>query len=115
MKKVARRSRRLTAAAPAEPHHEDSLQKASTPQPGSVLTPSAPVAPVAAARSAPSASAIYEGYKAQRDVLTGQLQELEGTRRDITSQMEETAAGSPEHKALEDRLTDVDGRIKAVE
>ena len=29
--------------------------------------------------------------------------------------MEETAAGSPEHKALEDRLTDVDGRIKAVD
>jgi len=69
----------------------------------------------AAARSAPSASAIYEGYKAQRDVLTGQLQELEGTRRDITGQMEEAAAGSPEHKALEDRLTDVDGRIKTVD
>ena len=91
------------------------MHQASTPPQEPVLTPTAPVAPVAAARSAPSASAIYEGYKAQRDVLTGQLQELEGTRRDITSQMEETAAGSPEHKALEDRLTDVDGRIKAVD
>src|SRR5205814_8373372 len=77
--------------------------------------PVAPVAPIAAGRSAPSASAIYEGLKAQRDVLTGQLHELEGTRNGITSQMEEASAGSPEHKALEDRLTDVDGRIKAVD
>jgi len=92
------------------------LQKASTRPQGPVVAPTAAAAPVAAAaRSAPSASAIYEGYKAQRDVLTGQLQELEGTRRDITGQMEETAAGSSEHKALEDRLTDVDGRIKAVD
>jgi hypothetical protein len=73
------------------------------------------VAPVAAARATPSPSAIYQGYKAQRDVLTGQLNDLEGMRRDITGQMEETPAGSPEHKALEDRLTDVDGRIKAVD
>ncbi len=66
-------------------------------------------------RASPSASAIYEGFKAQRDVLSSQLGELEGTRRDITGQLEEVAAGSPEHKALEDRLTDVDGRIKAVD
>jgi len=66
-------------------------------------------------RATPSASAIYEGFKAQREVLSGQLGELESTRRDITGQLEEVAAGSPEHKALEDRLTDVDGRIKAVD
>ena len=66
-------------------------------------------------RATPSASAIYEGFKAQREVLSGQLEELESTRRDITGQLEEVAAGSPEHKALEDRLTDVDGRIKAVD
>jgi len=66
-------------------------------------------------RATPSPSAIYEGFKAQREVLSGQLGELESTRRDITGQLEEVAAGSPEHKALEDRLTDVDGRIKAVD
>ena len=69
----------------------------------------------AAPRATPSASAIYEGFKAQRDVLNSQLGELEGTRRDITNQMEGVAAGSPEHKALEDRLADVDTRIKAVD
>jgi hypothetical protein len=69
----------------------------------------------AAPRATPSASAIYEGFKAQRDVLNSQLGELESTRRDITNQMEGVAAGSPEHKALEDRLSDVDTRIKAVD
>ena len=80
-------------------------------------SPKQQTAPVVAAtpRASPSASAIYEGFKAQRDVLSSQLGELEGTRRDITGQLEEVAAGSPEHKALEDRLTDVDGRIKAVD
>ena len=66
-------------------------------------------------RATPSASAIYEGFKAQREVLSNQLGDLENTRRGITRQLEEVAAGSPEHKALENRLTDVDGRIKAVD
>ncbi|HEY3134050.1 MAG TPA: hypothetical protein VGJ47_05415 [Gemmatimonadaceae bacterium] len=88
------------------------MQQPQTKQP---TPPVAPVVPAAAARSTPSPSAIYEGLKAQRDVLTGQLHELDGTRNEITGQMEEAAAGSPEHKALEDRLTDVDGRIKSVD
>jgi len=91
---------------------EDYLQQPQTNQP---TPPVAPLAPITAARSAPSASAIYEGFRAQRDVLTSQLHELEATRNDITGQMEEASAGSPEHKALQDRLTDVDGRIKAVD
>ena len=97
------------------------MQKAPPPQ-GPVLAPAttatpaaAAAAPAAAARPTTSPNAIYEGYKAQHDVLTGQLRDLEGTRNDITGRMEDIAAGSPEHKALEDRLTDVDGRIKAVD
>jgi hypothetical protein len=73
------------------------------------------VAAAPAARSTSSPSAIYEGFKAQRDVLNDQLHDLERTRSEITARMEETSAGSPEHKALEDRLTDVDSRIKAVD
>jgi hypothetical protein len=73
------------------------------------------VAPVAgAARSAPSASAIYEGFRAQRRELTNQLQELEGTRRDITSQLEDVPVGA-ERQSLESRLSDVDSRIKGVD
>ena len=51
------------------------------------VAPNAPV--IAGARSAPSASAIYEGFRAQRRELTDQLRDLEGTRREITSQLEE--------------------------
>jgi hypothetical protein len=74
------------------------------------------LAPIAGtARSAPSASAIYEGFRAQRRELNNQLNELESTRREITSQLEDVAAGSPERKPLETRLTDVDARIANVD
>ena len=70
---------------------------------------------VAGARSAPSASAIYEGFKAQRNELKNQLDELQGTRREISSQLEGIAAGSPERTALEARLKDIDARTSAVD
>ena len=79
-------------------------------------TPTAPVAATApAARSAPSASAIYEGFRAQRRELSNQLDELEGTRREIISQLEEMPPGAPERKALETRMTDIDTRITSVD
>jgi hypothetical protein len=68
-----------------------------------------------AARSAPSASAIYEGFRAQRRVLSDQLNELEGTRRGISAELSRLPAQSPDRKPLEDRLTDVDTRIRAVD
>jgi hypothetical protein len=74
------------------------------------------LAPIAGfAQSAPSVSAIYEGFKAQRQELNNQLNELQSTRREITSQLEDVAAGSPERKPLETRLTDVDARIANVD
>lgn len=65
-------------------------------------------------RTAPSASAIYEGFKAQRRELADQLDELEDTRREISNQLQALPAG-PEKTALETRLTDVSGRISAVD
>ena len=74
------------------------------------------LAPIAGTpRSAPSVSAIYEGFRAQRRELNNQLDELQSTRREITSQLEDVAAGSPERKPLETRLTDVDARIANVD
>jgi hypothetical protein len=77
----------------------------------------APTAPIlaAGARTAPSASAIYEGFRAQRRELNNQLDELQSTRREITSQMEDVSSGAPERTALEARMTDVDSRIKTVD
>jgi hypothetical protein len=71
------------------------------------------LAPSAAARSAPSA--IYEGFRAQRQELNNQLDKLESTRREITSQLEDMSAGSPERKPLETRMTDIDSRITTVD
>jgi tetrahydromethanopterin S-methyltransferase subunit G len=69
----------------------------------------------AGARSAPSASAIYEGFRAQRRELNNQLDELQSTRREITSQMEDVSTGSAQQKALETRMTEIDSRIANVD
>ena len=47
------------------------------------------LAPIAAAQGAPSASSIYEGFKAQRQELRNQLNDLEGTRSAISGQLED--------------------------
>jgi hypothetical protein len=65
-------------------------------------------------RATPSASAVYEGFKAQRHELNDQLEDLEETRREISLQLQQTPAG-PEKTALEARLTDVSARISAVD
>lgn len=79
--------------------------------------PQQPAAPIAAAapRATSSPSAVYEGFRAQRRELSNQLDELESTRRQITSQLQELDEGSTDRKPLENRLTDVDARIKAVD
>jgi hypothetical protein len=83
-------------------------QPQPTPNPG--VTAGAP-----AARAAPSASAVYEGFKAQRRELSNQLEDLQSTRESITGQLEELPSGSAERKSLETRLTDVDQRISSVD
>jgi hypothetical protein len=77
------------------------------------LTPTAPVL-AGGARTAPSASAIYEGFRAQRRELSNQLEDLESTRREISNQLQQLPAG-PEKTALETRMTDVSSRIAAVD
>jgi regulator of replication initiation timing len=88
------------------------LIEPQTPRPPS--TPNAPVL-AAAARTAPSASAIYEGFRAQRRELSNQLEELESTRNAISAQLEEAPTGTAERTALEKRLADVDSRIATVD
>ena len=66
-------------------------------------------------RSAPSAAAVYEGLRAQRRVLSNQLDDLQGTRETISGQLEEMSSTASERKPLEQRLTDVDQRISTVD
>jgi hypothetical protein len=68
-----------------------------------------------AARSAPSASAIYEGFKAQRNELNNQLEQLQNTRQGINNELEDMPSSAPQRPGLEARLKDVDGRISAVD
>jgi hypothetical protein len=78
--------------------------------------PAAPNAPVVAgARSAPSASAIYEGFRAQRRELSNQLNDLQDTRREISNQLEDIPSGDPQRAPLEARMKDVDSRISSVD
>jgi hypothetical protein len=67
------------------------------------------------ARSAPSASAIYEAFKAQRNELNNQLEQLQNTRGGINNELEDMAATAPQRPGLEARLKEVDGRISAVD
>jgi hypothetical protein len=79
--------------------------------------PTAPAAPavVGVGRSAPSATAIYEGFRAQRNELTQQLNDLQGTREEIAQQLDQADAGTASQKALEGRLADIDQRISTVD
>lgn len=85
-------------------------QDPQTPAPGGT-------APVVAggARSAPSAQAIYQGFRAQRSELTNQLDDLQGTREQVARQLEQADDGSASAKALEARLGDIDQRISNVD
>jgi len=86
------------------------------PAPAAPTTPAPVLAtPIAAGRSAPSASAIYEGFRAQRRELTNQLDQLESTRREITGQLEDIPVGSLDRKPLDARITDIDAQITSVD
>ena len=79
--------------------------------------PAAPAAPVIAggARSAPSASAIYDGLRAQRRVLNDQLSDLQNARNTVASQLEDLDAGDVQRAPLEGRLKEIDARISNVD
>ena len=70
---------------------------------------------IAGARSAPSPSAIYEGFKAQRSELNAQLEGLQNTRQGINNELENMPSTAPQRPGLEARLKDVDTRISAVD
>jgi hypothetical protein len=109
---IYQRSGLPTAPANYPVGSEDNVIQAkiqTTPLPGTT-----PVV-AAGARSAPSASAIYEGLKAQRNELNNQLEELQNTRQGINNELEEMSSSAPQRPGLEARLKDVDGRISAVD
>ncbi len=65
------------------------------------------------ARTGPAA--IYEGFRAQQRELTDQLDDIESTRDDISSNLMQLPAGSPQREVLESRLTEINKRISVVD
>ncbi|MGH7652380.1 MAG: hypothetical protein ACREMS_11140 [Gemmatimonadaceae bacterium] len=92
-------------------------QPATTAGQATPAVPQGIGAPVIAqgARVAPSASAIYQGLKAQHDELNNQLNDLQDSRQTVTGQLDELAPASLDRKPLENRLTDIDSRISSVD
>jgi hypothetical protein len=85
-----------------------------------IQDPQAPPAPpipavIGVGRAAPSATAIYQGFRAQRNELTDQLNDLQGTREELSRQLDQADGGTASQKALEARLADVDQRISTVD
>jgi hypothetical protein len=76
---------------------------------------SAPQAPAIAGAPSTGAAGVYEGLRAQRRELTNQLNELQGTRSEIASQMEDLSPGDEAHKALQNRMTGIDNQIATVD
>jgi hypothetical protein len=72
--------------------------------------PAAPAAPVVAPE-APTAAQMLDAQKAMRNELDRQLDQQQELREDITDELQQTSAGSPERAGLEARLKVVDTRI----
>ncbi|MEX2110452.1 MAG: hypothetical protein WD802_07615 [Gemmatimonadaceae bacterium] len=83
-------------------------QKPTTP-----LPPGAPTFVFQGQATSPSA--VYQGFRAQREVLTDQLEDLESTRESITRNLLQVPASSPERSVLESRLADVNKQISVVD
>jgi hypothetical protein len=60
-------------------------------------------------------SAIYQGFRAQRNVLTDQLDDLEDTRSEIARGLLQVPPSSPERSVLESRLAEVNKQISVVD
>lgn len=80
----------------------------AAPLPGQVVV-------VSPGASGTNAAAVYEAFKAQRNELRNQLENLEDKRRDLSNRLEEPMVGGADRKGLEQRITEIDGRISAID
>lgn len=87
------------------------------PQPTVPATPLPPPVgvQVITTQGAASATAVYQGLKAQREELQSQLESLEDRRQNLSQRLEEPMVGGADRRGLEARITEVDQRISAVE
>jgi len=62
-----------------------------------------------------SPQAVYQAFKAQRRELSRQMDALEGTRSELSTQLQDPAVAGTDRKGLESRIGDVDSRISTLQ
>ena len=62
-----------------------------------------------------SPQAVYQGFRAQRRELGRQLDQLQGTRENLSSRLEEPLVAGADKKGLEQRITTLDERIASLD
>jgi hypothetical protein len=84
--------------------------------------PPAPPTPPAIAGSpvrvigvSPSATAVYEGFVAQRRELRDQLETLQDQRQELSSQLQDPMVSGANRTGLEQHITELDARISALD
>jgi prefoldin subunit 5 len=80
-----------------------------------IAPPGAPIPILVPGGPGASASAIYEALRNQRSELANQLENLEDKRRDLSQRLEEPTISSADKKGLEQRITEIDGRISTLD
>lgn len=89
--------------------------QATTPPPTPIPpTPVIAQVPVAGAPVG-DATAIYEGFRHQRQELRDQLERLEDQRGDLSGQLQDPMVGGANRQGLEQRIVQLDARIADVE
>ncbi|HVD60802.1 MAG TPA: hypothetical protein VNC11_08020 [Gemmatimonadaceae bacterium] len=82
------------------------------------LAPVAPAAPgqvVVTLPGAGGASAIYRGFRAQREELANQQENLQDTRGELMRELEQLPQNAPGRAGIEARIAGIDARIAAMD
>ena len=90
------------------------MQPAPPPLPPMPAMPALPSMP-AIAGEVGTPQAIYQAFRAQRRELGRQMEGLEDRRGELSRQLQEGGLSDVDKKGLEQRLSDVDGRIASLD
>jgi hypothetical protein len=90
------------------------LMQQTAPQ-GPPTPPAIPGTQVRVIGVSPSATAVYEGYLAQRRELRDQLESLQDQRQELSSQLQDPMVTGANRTGLEQRMTVLDSRISVLD
>lgn len=90
------------------------------PPPAAPAAPPVPATPsvgvqVITTQGTASATAVYQGLRAQREELHNQLETLEDRRRDLSQRLQEPDVGGVNRTGIEARIAEIDQRISTVD